>query len=573
MRFVGNLAMRGAGILVAGWILLGAEAGLAQMPGVQDVLDAPKTAIGKLLAPGTERESGQVAPDSPRASLTRFLDAARKGRWEEASQLLDVPPARNAEQEDLARRLKDVLDQRVWLDLSLVSPLSEGNREDDLPVTVEEVATFNDNGEEASIRLTLRTGTGGKEWVFSRKTVERIDAWHEALDRPWFLDWVPDSLLHSGPLDLRLWQWIAIPLALLLAWMIGWLLGGITRRVLQRLTQRTDATWDDEILERTRGLTNVVWGLVAAYFLLRSLALHAAAERWMTQALSTAVLLSFFWALIKATDIVVHHVVRSEWGTARPASRSIVPLLGRVLKVLIIIIAVIAVLSDLGYPVGSLIAGLGIGGLALALAAQKTVENLFGAFSIGVDQPMRVGDYVDIGGGVQGTVETIGMRSTRIRTMNRTVVSVPNGRLAEMSIESFAARDRIRLWCTIGLEYGTSLASMQEVLKGFEQVIRNHSKAWQDTVIVRFKEFGASSLDIEVMAWFETTDFDVFRVIREEILLGFMQVVERAGTSFAFPTRTVHLVQAGPRAAEGVVETRTRGLSSNSDGRTSAQEE
>lgn len=148
-----------------------------------------------------------------------------------------------------------------------------------------------------------------------------------------------------------------------------------------------------------------------------------------------------------------------------------------------------------------------------------------------------------------GTVECIGLRSTRFRTLDRTIISIPNGRLADMRLESFTERDRLRLSAIIGVVYGTTADQLRGVLVGFESVLRAHPKIWPDAVIVRFREFAASSLDIEVMAWFQTADWGEFQRIREHILLQFMDVVERVGTSFAFPTRTVHMVTERPTTA------------------------
>lgn len=198
------------------------------------------------------------------------------------------------------------------------------------------------------------------------------------------------------------------------------------------------------------------------------------------------------------------------------------------------------------HPVGTLLAGLGIGGLAIAFAAQKTIENVFASVALAVDQPFRVGDFVRVEDFV-GTVENVGMRSTRFRTLDRTLISIPNGKLAEQRLESYEARDRMRLATTLGLTYGTTRQQMQAVLHGLEHVLRGHPSIWPDTVIVKFKEFGTSSLDIEVMAWFQVPTWADFQRCREEVLLAFMQVIEDAGTSFAFPTRTVHLVNEAVR--------------------------
>jgi MscS family membrane protein len=263
----------------------------------------------------------------------------------------------------------------------------------------------------------------------------------------------------------------------------------------------------------------------------------------------TGFLIAIFWACERAIDVTQRLVAESAWAQERPASRALLPLSARIGKVVLAGIALVALLAELGYSVTTLLAGLGIGGLAVALAAQKTVENLFGALSLGADQPFREGDFVRVED-VVGTVEAIGLRSTRIRTLDRTLVSIPNGKLAEMRLETFAARDRIRLACTLGLVYGTSVSQMRDVLAELEKALREHPKIWPESVVVRFKEFGSSSLDIEIMAWFVTRDFAEFQLIRQEMLLRFMEVVEAQGSAFAFPTRTLHVqaVNGGPAA-------------------------
>lgn len=198
-------------------------------------------------------------------------------------------------------------------------------------------------------------------------------------------------------------------------------------------------------------------------------------------------------------------------------------------------------LAVFGYPIGTVLAGLGIGGLALAFGAQKTIENVFGSFSLAVDQPFRVGDFVKVEDFV-GTVEDIGLRSTRFRTLDRTIVSIPNGKLADQRLESFEPRDRMRLSTTLSITYGTTRSQMNAVLEGLERVLRGHPRIWPDAVTVKFKEIGAGGLDVEVNAWFQVPTWSDFQRCREEVLLGFMQVVEDAGTTFAFSTRTVHYV-------------------------------
>jgi MscS family membrane protein len=150
-----------------------------------------------------------------------------------------------------------------------------------------------------------------------------------------------------------------------------------------------------------------------------------------------------------------------------------------------------------------------------------------------------------------GTVESIGLRSTRVRTPDRTVVTIPNAQMAEARVESFAERDRIRFKIALGVTYDTTGAQLKQVLDGIRAVLTGHPRVRQvekDDIVVRFLGFGPSSLDIEVVAWFETTDFYEFRGLREEVLMSFVRVVEDAGSSFAFPTHTVHVKESPARA-------------------------
>jgi MscS family membrane protein len=359
--------------------------------------------------------------------------------------------------------------------------------------------------------------------------------------RPWIERVLPQPLLREGPRDLLWWQWLALPLVALLAAGAGWLLGLLVRRLLGRVFARTATTWDDRLLERLAGPIAVLCAIGAAALLLAGLGLPAGADRALGRGLLAATYFVFFWAGLRALDLTFLFVAASPWGTAHAVGVSLLPIGRKISKVVLVAIGAIAVLTELGYPVASLLAGLGIGGLALALAAQKTVENLFGSLAISIDQPFRIGDFVRVDE-VQGTVESIGLRSTRIRTLDRTLISIPNGKLADMRTETFAARDRLRLACKLSLVYGTTAAQMRAVLEGVEATLRSHPRIWEDDVQVRLAALAESSLDVEVQAWFQTADWKEFLAIRQEMLLRFMEVVERCGTELAFPTRTLRLV-------------------------------
>ena len=344
-----------------------------------------------------------------------------------------------------------------------------------------------------------------------------------------------------GPGGIAVWQWFGIVVAIGASWLLGRLLVAGVVVITRKLTSHTVTTFDDELFERLRSplraMTTI--GLLRAAVPVLELQ-----QPLVTQLLLGAFAVALVWAALRGIDLSISRLTLARWAQARPSSRSLLLLLGRIAKVLVLVIAGIWFLGGLGLPVASLLAGLGIGGIALAFGAQKTVENLFGAVAIGVDQPLREGDFVLVESDVLGTVESVGLRSTRFRTLDRTVVTLPNGRLADMRVETYAARDRCRLSTTIGLVYGTTATQLREVLAGFERVLREHPSIWPEEIVVRFAQFGLSSLDIEIMAWFKTPSYGPFGVYRQEVLLGFMDVVERAGTALALPTQKVHLTDA-----------------------------
>ncbi|MFN2398176.1 MAG: mechanosensitive ion channel family protein [Gemmatimonadaceae bacterium] len=301
--------------------------------------------------------------------------------------------------------------------------------------------------------------------ALSRATVARIPSWYETLPGRWLVEYLPDRLLSSGPLEVLWWQWAALPAFVTLAVLLGALVSSAIRAAIGRLVRRTSSEMDDLALQRLGAPLTLACAVAVAGLLLPTLDLYPPATLGTRRLLRTCFLIAFFWGVLRFIDVARELGARTRWARASASSRTLLPLGARIAKITVVAIACVAILSLLGYPVASLIAGLGIGGLALALAAQKTVENLFGAFSIGVDQPFREGDFVRVDDFV-GTVEAIGLRSTRFRTLDRTIVTLPNGRLADMRLESFAARDRMRLATVIGLVYSTPAHSFARCSRG-----------------------------------------------------------------------------------------------------------
>lgn len=483
-----------------------------------------------------------IAPDSPRASLEAFLEAAEAERWQDAARYLSLTKDQRSRGAELAKRLKSVLD-RHWIDLETVSAESGGSRDDGLPPDVEEVhPVVPINAKAEPMRLVQRSDAKGAFWAFSPATVARIDTWYASLPERWLGEKFGfDGLLRPGPFDILWWQWIALPLLALVAWALSWGLAGLTKWIFGHFRARTATVWRHELLASIGPPLTLAWAITVFSIGMVLMQFTRPAFRFFDSIVTAGLFFAFFWGLWRSIGVLTRRISELSWTARSPWVRNLLAVGNNLARGAILIFGALAVLAAFGYPVGTLLAGLGIGGLALAFGAQKTVENIFGSVSLAVDQPFRVGDFVKVEDFV-GTVEDIGLRSTRFRTLDRTLISIPNGKLADQRLESFQARDRMRLATTLGVTYSTTRSQMQAVLEGFERVLRAHPHIWPDAMVVKFKEFGPSSLDIEIMAWFQVPTWGDFQRCRQEVLLGFMEVVEEAGASFAFPTRTVHLV-------------------------------
>ena len=497
-------------------------------------------------APAPEPE----ASDSPRAAGRAFLElTTRKGDYAGAARYLVLPQGEEARGPELARRLRAVLERHVDVDLDALSPASDGELKDGLPDGVDLLGHLPDGhgGQDPVFLVRVHSGSG-HAWAFSRQTVARVDEWYDALPDRWIRDRIPQRLQRYGPWSVMWWQWLALPALVALALVAGRVIGATLGRTLNQVFRRTPTQWDEQLLRATSPALTMLLSVAAAAVSLPWLGLlpgPSAALRSLLVGLAT---IGAFWVLWRAIDVWARFMNQRPWAAGNPSARSLLSVTRTLARVLVAVTGLVATLAAFGYPVATMLAGLGIGGIAIAFGAQKTIENLFGSISLAADQPFRVGDFVKIEDSVTGNVERIGMRSTRVRTLDRTLVSLPNGKLADMRIETFGPRDRIRFAATIGLVYGTREDQLRRIVSGVEALLRASPKVWPESVVSSFAGLSPSSLDIEVLCWFETPDYAEFRELRQQVLFGIMRIVEDAGASFAFPTRTVHVVGDPPVA-------------------------
>jgi MscS family membrane protein len=342
-------------------------------------------------------EPPSEAPDSPRASVRAFLELTEQGKDLDAARYLSLDDSNRDRGPALAEHLRAVLDRYVNVDVETLSPLSEGSMDDKLPAGTESVGTVPtpEGGTDHVYLVRVRSAARGY-WAFSPRTVAHIDEWYDSLEDRWIRDLLPRVLLRHGPRGLLWWQWLALPVLLVVSLVIGRVLGAITKAVLHQIFKRTRTQWDERFLLRVAPAVTLLWAVAVSAALLPSLALVPAAQGFVRSLLGASATLSVFFGLWRLVDVWVEFLLERPWAADNASAHSMLSVGGHLIKFLVAVVGVVAAIAAFGYPVTTVLAGVGIFGVALAFGAQKTVENLFGSVALAADQPLRVGDFVRV---------------------------------------------------------------------------------------------------------------------------------------------------------------------------------
>jgi len=318
---------------------------------------------------------------------------------------------------------------------------------------------------------------------------------------------------------------------------------GIVMGFLSRLSKRTAVDWDDKLFEALKPPIAAVLQVLNVYAAAAILNLPRHPTNWdaiTNRALVVALIIIAAWALVRSVSLGTHFLAKLTAKTKSPLDDRLVPFVDRVLRVAIVIIAGLMVLQEAGVQIAGILAGLGIGGLAVALAAKDTLANVFGTITIVADYPFDVGDWIKTKD-VEGTVEDIGFRSTKVRTFGNSLVAVPNAKLAGSAIENFSRMFKRRISFRIGVTYETTPDQMREAVARVRDVLRNHDDIRQDFWLVYFTDFADSSMEIMIYCFTKTTVWAEFLAVRESLNLQFMSALQEIGVEFAFPSRAIYM--------------------------------
>lgn len=346
-------------------------------------------------------------------------------------------------------------------------------------------------------------------------------------------------------LGLRLWQYLVAFVLVLVGLVLKKLNDYVIGDKLLTRFKQTRFQFDNlltEALYKPLGYLFLLAGVAAACLLLTLGGTETAATiRHVSLAvLKVFLALDLVWFLFRLVDVMVHYLAGLASRTESTLDDQLVPLVRKALKITIVLIGALWAMQLLGFNVTSLLAGLGIGGLAVALALQDTLANFFGSVFIFLDKPFRIGDWVKIGD-VEGVVEEIGFRSTRIRSFPKTLVSMPNKTVAAATIDNCSMMPKRRVMQTVGVTYETRAHQMEQAVASIQRVLENDPGVDKEFIVVRFTEFGASSLDILLCYFTIAVPFAEHAQTRERINLAVMRELENLGLSIAFPTRTLYL--------------------------------
>ncbi len=528
------------------WTALAAT--LAAWPAVAAAQLGP---LAPAAAPATPAAEDPLKRETPKDAFLGFISAAQSGNFPVAAEYLQWPRARlGVSKDEAARQLMFALNHGFEGSLERISRQPEGTLTDGLPPEKERAGVVVlASGERVDILMNrVPDGHPSPIWLIAAETVSDIPRLHDESGLPELERRLPRSLTEAQFGGLPIW----VPLALLTLLPIIY--------VAVRLVLGCGA-WLVRRVSRLRRHEGPAWFWAAWAALSRPTAflltvfLHGAIgdrigipiyHRYLFSRTVTVLFLAgTVWWLWRFQDLLASRI-KAYLESTNPGRAQSVYIMGRrVLRGLTLGIAALIALAAFGVDMSATLAGLGIGGLALAFAAQKTLENIFGGISVLSDRSIVVGDYCKIGPHT-GTVEDVGMRTTKLRTLARTVVHVPNGSLATMEVENFSRRDKFLLQAVLTLRYETTPDQLARVIDALRAILADDARVEAETRRVRFIRFGAYSLDVEVFAYVLAADYVGFLEVQESLLFRMMQAVADAGTGFAFPSQTLYLNRDAP---------------------------
>lgn len=520
-------------------ILLALSVGAPELWAATPLTPAADTAAEPVPAP-----ADSLGRATPRGTLEGYIRAVSQEDYQRASQYLDLallPFAKRIQGEQVARILQQALDRNGNIPPTmLLSDDPAGQLDDDLPAESERIGSLQLGEESLPMLLRLTQRDDKPVWLISAETLDELPYRIEDEASLPLNQWMPASLIENKWHGVPWGHWIAMLLLALTSYLVCRVavaaIGGITQVILSRKFQDRPAALIKAFAVPIRLFLAVLMFVTVA----QRAGISIIVRQYLSEAVVIVAWISVLWLIWRLVDVIAAVSEKRMTTQARFGALSAVLLVRRSSRLLLVVVGAIVALDTAGADVTTGLAALGIGGIAVALGAKRMVEDLVGSMTLVFDQPVRIGDFCQVGDTL-GTIEQIGMRSTRIRTLDRTLVTIPNGDFSAQTIENYTHRDRFLFNPTLSLHYETSPEQIRCLLLALRAILSSHPRVEADGARARFLGFGSTSLNIEIFAYVPATDYGDFLEAQEDLNLRIADVVANSGTGFAFPSQTVYL--------------------------------
>ncbi|WP_296942033.1 mechanosensitive ion channel family protein [uncultured Massilia sp.] len=505
--------------------------------------------LGGAAPPAAPVQSDPLKRETPRAMVSGLIAALGELDYDRVVQFLDLPAAASSRQRlnaiGQARAFHALLDEGgSFKPFAALSNEPGGRLDDDLPLDQEDVGDIVMQGKKVPILLERGKDGDLQVWRVSSDTLAQVAA--AARRTPAMQEPEQEQYIVAGA-PLRDWG-ILLGVGIVVFGGL-WIVSTLLVAVMRKLAANPAENGLYRFFEAALPPVSLLIAVGVFYAWADRLPVAIVARQTLLRYTGIVTVVALVWFGLRLVDAIADLAVARMQRRQRRQIVSVITLLRRTAKALLLVFSGIGILDTFGIDVTTGIAALGIGGIALALGAQKTVENLVGSVTVIADRPLQVGDFIKVGD-VVGTVEDVGIRSTRIRTGERTVVTIPNGDLSARQIENFADRDRFLFNPVIAVDYATPSARLKEAIAIVQQVLAQEPQLAQGHR-ARLGRIGERSFNIEVFAYIDVRDFDTQVVIREALLLGIYERLEAAGIALAFPSQRIVMAaaDAAPAAA------------------------
>lgn len=523
-------------------VLLLTSLACAQVPGV-----------AKAPANGAENAAAAAAQDAesddplgrstPRGTVVGFFMAVNNGDYDEAAQYLDTKQ-QGERARQLVKQLKEVLDRDAFVDIAKLSRQPAGSQANMQPSNRELIGTTSEVTGKIPIYLDrVKQGDGPRIWLFSKETLRQIPDAHEKLGEPAGLGKSLPGWMQVQVIYTPIWCWFVLLVSIPVILLLGSWIDRIWLPIHLKLAHRAGGDDAARDVRSARGPLRLLF-LTIILLILGAISPSVVGRSFWHHTGLVVMVIAITWFVARTVRLLTEVSVSRFKRMQTSDKIAIAKLFGRLTQIGALIIGVLVILKMRGINLSAVLTGLGIGGVAVAFAAQKTLENFFGGIMIISDHPIRIGDQCKIGSD-QGFVLDIGLRSTRIRTFNRTILTIPNGQLSMMNVENYTLRDKFWFHHIVSLRYDTTAAQVEAVLAGIRKLIEDDSRIETISGRANFIGIGSFSKDIDIWAYILAANYVAFLVAQESLLLDILGIVESAGAKFSLPVQITSVEISG----------------------------